>query len=137
MGKQFAKNYRGKGVSTKLTKDGTPKHAGNWSATTIHFQSLQFRDYRVRRVDGELIVGEKTPLSDILQPELVDAIDRDPNFDSLHQKGTHTYRGKKYEARRSLRRVKVTWYRMIDGYEYIYREEIFTDGDFNYNFKEY
>ena len=35
MGKQVAPNYRGKGVSkTKFKKDGTPKHAGNFSAMT-------------------------------------------------------------------------------------------------------
>ena len=136
MGKQTTENYRGKGVSTKLAKNGQPKHSGNWSAATIHIQSLQYKDWKVRRIDGVLIVGEKTKLTDIFPEQLISAIDSDQNFESLNQKGTHTHNGKQYEARRSLRKATVKWY-MWDGYEYIYREEIYTDGDFNYNFKEY
>ena len=136
MGKQIAENYRGKGVSNKLTKSRQPKHAGNWSAATIHKQSLQWRDYKVNRINGELIVGESTKLKDILSEQLVIAIENDPNFDCLYQKGTHTRNGKKYEARRSLRKTTIKWFN-FSGHEYTYREEIYTDGDFNYNFKEY
>ncbi len=135
MGKQMTPNLRGKGYSSKLTKDGKPKHAGNWSAITIHYQSMQFQDYAVKRIDGILVVGNETKLSDIFPEELVRIIDADPNFESLSQVGTHTHNGKQYEARRSLRRV--IRYCAYSEREYIYREEIYTDGDFKYNFKEY
>ena len=59
-----APNLRGKGISTtKFTKDGKPKRSGNWSVTTIHFQSLQFMDYHVSK---DLIVGEHTHLSQVM-----------------------------------------------------------------------
>lgn len=137
MGQQETHNYRGKGTSTKLTKDGQPKHAGNWSFHTIHHQSLQHQDYRVRRIDGKLIVGDHTPLNKVLPQLLVDLIESDPNFKSYKQQGTHTHAGKKYEAYKYLTKFSAFGTHMYIDYQYIYREEIYTDGEFDYQFPNY
>ena len=74
---------RGKGVSTtKFCKDGTPKHAGNFSPTTIHYQSLVSKDYPVKRMlldDGTetlVIIGktETRPLAEFMPQSVIDYV---------------------------------------------------------------
>lgn len=137
MGKQVQPNFRGKGTSRdKLTKDGQPKHSGNWSYSTIHSQSLQHQEYHVRRINGELIVGDHTPLSKIFSPGIVFETNN-PHFSSYTERGTKTVGIKQYEARRTLWRFWAYGSHMYLNYEFVYREEIYTDGDFNYNFPNY
>ena len=69
---------RGRGTSaTKFCKDGSPKHAGNWSESTLHYQSLVSKDYFVKRhtipmedclKETLIVVGdhENRPLTDFL-----------------------------------------------------------------------
>lgn len=132
-------NYRGKGVSRDKFCKGTniPKHAGNFSYSTIHYQSLQSRDYRVRVKNGQAIVGEHTPLDKILSPELVRIILNDDNFKHYSQTGTHTHNGKQYEAGRSLTRFGAYATHIYLDYQYTLRIEIYTDGDFDFQFPEY
>lgn len=131
-------NYRGKGVSTKLTKDGKPKRAGNWSYNTIHTQSLQFRDYKVMRIDNELVVGDnQTPLSHIMGEVVATLALNNPYFHEYTEKGIKTVRGKQYEAQRSLTKFSAFGSHMYLDYEFILREQIYTDGDFDYPFPEY
>ncbi|MBO5369018.1 hypothetical protein J6A32_10415 [Methanocorpusculum sp.] len=130
-------SYRGKGTSAKLTKDGKPKHAGNWSASTIHAQSLQCRDYHVIRKNGQLIVGDHTPLSGIMGNAIAELATTNPRFDAYVEKGVKTVNGQQYEAQRSLRRFTPCGSSIYFAYEFIYREQINTDGDFDYNFPEY
>ena len=130
-------DYRGKGVSKdKLTKDGRPKRAGNFSYSTIHHQSLQSRDYYVVLKDGQLIVGEHTPLSQVMGDLIATLALTDAHFGSYVQDGEKTVAGKKHEAHRRLTRYNAR-YSYLDAIRFIYREEIYTDGDFDYNFPEY
>ena len=131
------KSYRGKGTSRKLTKDGKPKHAGNWSAQTIHVQSLQSRDYHVRRIDGILIVGDHTKLSSILGEAIAILAENNKYFDQYVEKGQKIVGRKSYDAERSLRRFAARDSHSYLDFEFIYREQIYTDGDFDYNFPEY
>lgn len=131
-------NYRGKGVSNKLTKKGEPKHAGNWSYQTIHNQSLQFRDYRVYRINGQLVVGDHhTPLSAILGEEVTQLILSNPYFYEYTEQGIKTIGGKQYNAQRSIRKNKAFGSRIYIDYEYTFHEQIYTDGDFDYPFPDY
>lgn len=149
MGKQNTPNLRGKGISsTKYTKTGAPKRAGNWSAAAIHAQSMQSRDYRVlikTYDDGSryVQVGNHTPLcklmSDKSHPEVGELIEQlilsDGFFGEYKQVGTHTLpHGKKYEVWRSVRRQPSHWF---ENDMYIYREVIYTDNEFIYHFPEY
>ena len=134
-----APNLRGKAVSaTKFTKAGEPKRSGNWSASTVHAQSLQSRDYRVKLVDGQLIVGDHTPLAYVMDQVgaiVEELVTNDVYFSQLVRDGHKTIRGKKYESRKTLKRIHLQY--SMDNVLYIYREEIYTDGDFDYNFPEY
>lgn len=151
MGKQELPNLRGKGISsTKFTKAGEPKRAGNWSAAAIHMQSLQSRDYPVHIKtydDGSQVVqvGNHTRLCDIMRnkdgyPAIGELIEQliltDAFFGEYKQVGTHTLpHGKKYEVFRSVTRHKShgPW-----GWDhYVYREAIYTENEFNYTFPEY
>lgn len=139
MEKMKAPNLRGKGISaTKFTKTGEPKRAGNWSVSTIHFQSLQFRDYKVKLEDGRLIVGDHTPLADVMGVmgnEIEDLAKNDEFLQIIVRQGFAKIGSKKYESRKRLTHINS---RMgIDDVRYIYREEIYTDGDFDYQFSEY
>ena len=137
--------WRGKGVSkNKLTKAGEPKHAGNFSAYTIHSQSLQYRDYYVRLLTSEsgikvLIVGDHTPLASIMGEMVEELAKNDKHFDFYRQTGEYRGigNGKGYEANRTLRKLnhRASW--TIDNRAFLYREEIYTDGDFKYYFPEY
>lgn len=131
------RNFRGRGISQKLTKDGKPKHAGNWSAQTIHIQSLQSRDYHVKRIDGELIVGDHTPLSQILGETVAQLVASNERFNAYVECGTKTVGRKQYDAERSIRRYLPYGSHVWIDFEFIYREQIYTDGDFDYNFPEY
>lgn len=134
-----APNLRGKAVSaTKFTKAGEPKRSGNWSYSTVHHQSLQSRDYRVRYENGRLIVGDHTPLADIMGKmgyAIEELARNDEYLKSIHREGYASIRGKKYQSSKLLTRVNLQY--SIDDVRYIYREEIYTDGDFDYNFPEY
>ena len=130
-----------KGVSTtKFCKHtGDPKHSGNFSPMTVHYNSLKCKDYRVRLCDGILIVGEKTPLSDLMPYAVVELALTDPYFDIYKERGQKTVGVKKYDACKTLRRMaNVRSYMKIScDFLFTYREEIYTDGDFNYIFPEY
>lgn len=134
-----APNLRGKGISaTKFTKDGEPKRSGNWSVSTIHYQSLQFRDYQVRYENGRLIVGDHTPLADVMGKmgyEIEELAKNDEYLKAISREGYAPIGGKKYESRKILTRT-LRRYSIYD-VRYVYREEIYTDGDFDYNFPEY
>lgn len=137
-----APNFRGKGFSrSKFTKTGDPKRAGNWSANTIHSQSLQYRDYRVWVQKYEsgievLMVGDKTPLASLMGEAVASLAMKDPYFRSYYREGVKTVGTKQYEANMRLNKSKGSpiWLSLHWG---IYREEIYTDGDFNYQFPEY
>ena len=142
----MANEFRGKGVSaTKFTKNGEPKHAGNWSAVSIHHQSLQYKDYYVRyRKDEEtgievLIVGDHTPLASIMGEMVATLAMRDPHFDTYRQSGQYKGlgNGKGYDSSYTLRRNKLVRSWIIDPHAFTLRCEIYTDGDFTYNFPNY
>ena len=130
-------NYRGKGTSTKLTKDGKPKHAGNWSYYAIHHQSMQSRDYKVKLIDDALMVGEHTPLLCLLPSAAVELAMTDPHFGEYRQDGVRTVNGKKYECHITLTKRKLHFSVDYLNYDFTYREIIFTDWDFDYQFPEY
>ena len=138
MGKQIAPDLRGKGISsTKVSKTGEPKHAGNWSAETIRRQSLQSKDYHVRLVDGELIVGDHTPLVCVLPRAVNELALTDPTFTMYQAEWHHTHGVKKYDAIKTLTRRKIHKWYDEDDYEFTYREMIYTENDFKYVFPEY
>lgn len=134
-----APNLRGKGISqTKFTKSGYPKRSGNWSVSTIHSQSLQSRDYKVKLINGRLIVGEHTPLTRVMgkSGSLIEELALQDEF--LHdiiRSGYTKINGKEYESRKRL--MKTHYHYSMEDVRYIYREEIYTDGDFDYSFPEY
>ena len=139
-------NYRGRCFSTKgkRTKTGELKRAGNFSRATFHSQQLQFKDYYVRLRTYEsgiqtLIVGDHTPLAQIMGETVATLAMRDEHFDLYQQKGEYTRIGNKrvYEAFRMLRKnsLIVSW--RLDPHAFTYREMIYTEGDFKYNFPEY
>ena len=129
-----------KGTSkTKFCK-GTdiPKRSGNYSYFNsdeykMHYQS---KEYPVKRNSGGTwIVGDRTPLNNILPEQLVWLVDNDPNFYGYKEKGTHTHCGKKYDCERSINKCLLgSKYGLPDYKLYIC---INTQGDFNYNFPEY
>lgn len=131
------KSYRGKGTSRKLTKDGKPKRAGNWSFQAIHLQSLQSRDYHVRRINDTLIVGDHTKLSSILGEAVAVLAENNTRFDYYVEKGQKQVGLKKYDAERSLKRFAAKDSHSYLDFEFIYLEQIYTDGDFDYNFPDY
>lgn len=131
------RSYRGKGTSRKLTKDGQPKHAGNWSFQAIHLQSLQSKDWHVRRVNGRLIIGDHTPVADVLGGMVEEIARSNEHFSEYVETGTKTVGRKQYDAQRSLKRFLPYGSHVWIDYEFIYREQIYTDGDFDYNFPEY
>ena len=139
MGKQVATTFRGKCESTsKKSKSGMPKHSGNFSYATFHKQSLQSMDYRVKRAaNGHLIVGDHTPLLSILPTAVVSLAMHDPSFDSIKLRWHKTINGKQYEACKRLTRQSSYGAKCWLDFEFIYREEIYTDGEFDYNFPEY
>lgn len=140
------KSYRGKCESkSKVTKDGKPKRSGNFSYITFHAQSLQSKDYDVFRIikdDGieNLVVGE-TPLAAIFGEfgALVETLAmRDDNFKEYRREGVHSHCGKQYECRMTLKKI-VDSNRYWKGNNRLFklRIEIYTDGEFTYNFPEY
>ena len=133
-----APTLRGKGVSKdKFTKDGRLKRSGNFSYSTIHYQSLQCKDYKVRLIDKQLIVGTHTPLSSLYPQELVNLALNDGYFERYVRNGVKTINGKQYEVESHLTRRHIHYDYNYINYEFTYREMIYTDGDFDYNFPEY
>ena len=143
-------DYRGKCTSThdKRTKSGDLKMSGNFSASTFRMQHLQSRDYKVYRRTLEsgveiLVVGERTPLSQVFADlggygEMVAMMAmRDPNFESYTRTGYKRIGEKYYEVCQVLRKCTYVWKGYMDAHEFTYREMIYTDGDFDYKFKEY
>ena len=136
-----APNLRGKCASeTKFTKSGEPKRSGNWSYQKVHQMNLQSRDYRVCEVVFEsgikcLIVGDNTPLAQLMGEIVATLAMNDEHFDSYTRKGYKTVGVKKYEAKMVLTKANCLYSYM--NYKFLYREMIYTDGDFNYNFPEY
>lgn len=129
-------SYRGKCESKdKVRKDGKPKHAGNFSYTSFHAQRLQSKDYRVKMVDGELIVGDHTPLITLMPRGVVETALSDPFFGTYVQDGKQPVNGKLYEAHKRLTKCNFCW--SMDDVRFIYREEIYTDGEVEYKFKNY
>lgn len=122
-----------KGVSKDKFIKGTdiPKRAGNFSHVRMRWET---RSYPVRydEIKGELIVGDHTPLRNVMGTYVEQMVLHDPYFKSVTQKGTHTFNGKKYEAEKSLTRSRYCAFR-----DYTYREGIDTEKDFHYEFPEY
>ena len=131
-------NFNGKCISThgKVTKGGSPKHSGNFSYQTMHYQSLQSRDYPVREKDGKLIVGDHTPLYELMPIAVYELAVVDECFESVRRKVKVILDGKEYEGYKTLTR---RYYPggAFDNYQFIYREQVYTDFDFDYQFKEY
>lgn len=134
-----APNLRGKAVSaTKVTKKGEPKRSGNWSYQTVHIQSIQHKDYQVRMTEGRLIVGDHTPLANVmgkLGAAIEDLAIQDQYLENIVRGGYASINGKQYESHKRLTRTHVQY--SMDDIRYMYREEIYTDGDFDYTFPEY
>ena len=139
-----APNLRGRCYSThgKLTKTGDLKRSGNFSTVTLHSQSLQYRDYPVWiRTDKEtgieiLVVGEKTPLAFLMGEQLASLAMNDQYFDYYRRAGVKKVISKEYEANMTLKKSKGSRLWLMDRWG-TYREEIYTDGDFTYHFREY
>lgn len=137
MGKQIAQTYRGRCQSaTKVRKDGQPKRAGNFSAATFRSQQLQSKDYRVTMKDGHLVVGTHTYLLEIMPLAVVQLAMEDQFLDTIVRKGTITRNGKEYECAKRLVAFHAKYSYMGD-VRFLYREEIYTNGDFIYDFPEY
>ena len=142
-----AKNYRGKCESThgKLTKGGQPTRAGNFSYSTFREQHLLCKDYYVRLHTYEngiqiLIVGDHTPLAELMGELVATLAMRDEHFSQYTQRGTHTEpeTGKEYEAIKTLTKNQLTrrfW--QLDYHAFTYREMIYADGELDYEFPEY
>lgn len=144
------KSYRGKCHSkSKMTKAGQPKMAGNFSYQTFHYESLQTKDYDVylhqdKETGIELLVmaDEKTPLANVLGGDYGEMIAtlalRDPNFRSYHRDGEYKGlgNGKAYEAKMILTKLRGGIYWNMGRYAKL-RMEIYTDGDFRFEFPEY
>ena len=138
MGKQQVKTFRGRCESRTTGKNGKPKHAGNFSYQTFHLQSLQSRDYRVWRAEnGHLIVGEHTPLLSLVPAAVVALAMDDPTFDSITLRWYKEKCGRRYECSKRLTRFAAAGSRSWCEFEFMYREEIYTDNDFNYEFPNY
>lgn len=137
MGKQVAESYRGKCQSaTKVRKDGQPKRAGNFSAVTFRSQQLQSKDYRVTLKDGQLIVGTHTFLLEVMPAAVVQLAMEDRFIDTIVRKGTITRNGKEYECVKRLTAFHARYSYMGDT-RFLYREEIYSNGEFVYDFPEY
>lgn len=137
---QNRSGYRGKCESKdKVRKDGQPKRAGNFSYEVFRDQHMQTRDYKVwRNDDGNLIVGDHTPLSAIYSDGIYTEAMTNPRFDEYIERGVKTVRCKKYNAERRLTKFTPHYKSSIlFYYEFIYRETIYTDGDFTYEFPDY
>lgn len=137
-------DFRGKGTSeTKFTKTGDPKHAGNWSAAKIRLQTTQFKDYYVRyRKNPEtgieiLVVGDHTPLAEIMGEMVATLAMRDPHFNVYCQTGEYRGlgNGKGYSSSYTLR--KTMYQSRWDPHAFVLRCEICTEGDFTFNFPNY
>ena len=136
-------DYRGRCFSTsgKRTKAGDLKMSGNFSRATFRLQSMQYKDYPVRRITCEsgieqLVVGDtKTPLALIVGEEITNLAMKDRCFDLYVQRDVLRIKDnkKEYEAVRTLRKCKYS----RTANEFTLRLEIYTDGDFDYNFKQY
>lgn len=131
-------DYRGKGISeTKFKKDGEPKRSGNWSYAKIHAQNMQSKDWRVHMRDGALMVGDHTPLLCLMPAAVVELAMTDKHFEEYHQQGIVRYNGKEYEAHIRLRKRHMHYQLDFMNFEFLYQEIVYTDGEFDYQFKEY
>lgn len=138
MGKQKQQTFRGKCEGKTVRKDGRPKHAGNFSYATLHAQSKQAESWKVWITDeGHLMVGEHTPLLCLLSPIAVQFAMDDHTFTSLEFRSHRIMFGKQYEVCQRLTRFTEHSYWHDRRYAYIYTEEIYTDGDFKYQFENY
>ena len=142
------KSYRGKCHSkSKMTKAGQPKMAGNFSYQTFHYESLQSKDYYVYVHTDDtgierLVMEDRTTLLADVIGEFGEMIENlallDPHFNSYHRDGEFKGigNGKGYEAHMTLRKVNGDRYWNQDRFA-ILRMEIYTDGDFKFNFPNY
>ena len=129
-----------RGTSTTKFCKGTdiPKHAGNFSYSTVHYNSRQEKSYRVYYCGGQLVVGaNNTPLVQLLPEAVVELAKNDPNFEEYRQQGTQPVGGKQYEAHKTLRKNMTFGTRSWRNYSFLYILTIYTDGDFDYKFPEY
>ena len=132
-------NYNGHCVSThgKVSKTGEPKHSGNFSYMTMHNQSLQFHDYPVRKKDGKLIVGDHTPLYELMPMAVYELALTDKYFSTYAREGTMNVGGREYECEKILYKRHYYCAYDLNPYAFVYREKVYTDFDFEYQFKEY
>ena len=132
-------DYRGRGVSaTKVCKHtGKPKRAGNFSYATIHRLSLQFKDYPVTMRNDELIVGDHTPLMCVMPRAVVELALTDTHFDVYIESGIVKHGGQEYEAHRRLTRNALYGRSIWSHNLFKLRLEVYTDGEFDFNFPEY
>lgn len=138
MGKQEQQTFRGRCTGKTARKDGKPKHAGNFSYQTFHAQSRQSKTYKVWRTDeGHLMVGEHTPLLCLLSVLAVRFAMEDPTFTQIEFCAEREMFGKMYETRQVLKRHHYNPVYDDREYEFTYTEDIWTDGDFKYQFENY
>ena len=130
-------SFRGKGFSkTKFTKDGRPKRAGNWSAISVKIATVQSKDYKVRNMNGQIIVGTHTLLRDVMGM-VAEVVKNDPYFEKYEQNGYKKVNGKLYEMHLVLTKKHVTIaYARMD-YQYILRVMIYTMGEVDFEFPDY
>ena len=130
---------RKQGISRNKFCKGTgiPKRSGNFSQITLHYQSLQHQTWRIWYQGGHLVVGNHTPLLALFPAAIVELVMNDELFSTYEQRGYKTINGKKYEIVRSITRFAGAEIRGYLHFNFIYREAIYTDGDFDWNFPEY
>lgn len=138
MGKQVEKTFRGRCKGRTVRKDGRPKHAGNFSYSTLHAQSKQCKSWFVWRTDeGHLMVGEHTPLLCLLSPIAVQFAMDDHEFTTIEFRSHKLMFGKQYETCQRLTRCYERGRWDDRKMEYVYTEEIWTDNDFKHTFEKY
>lgn len=137
-------NFRGRCHSTtgKKTKTGDLKMSGNFSYQTFHYQSLQSKDYYVRKkvYDSgieQLIVGERTPLAQVMGETIATLALKDEHFEMYIQSGIKKIGVREYEMRVTLRRNMCVSRWSFDPHLFILRVEIYTDGELHFEFPEY
>ena len=139
MGKQKQQTFRGRCEGKTLRKDGKPKHAGNFSYSTLHAQSRQAKSWFVWRdkESGHLFVGEHTPLLCLLSAQAVQFATDDHTFTSMEFRSHRIMFGRQYEVCQRLTRNYDRGRWDDRKVEYVYTEEIWTDNDFKYKFENY
>ena len=117
--------------TTKFTKGGLPKHAGNFSKLHTRWHVAT---YKVELIDGQLIVGNNTPLSKLMPDEVVWLATNDQHFKEYRQEGVHTFNDRQFKCEKTLTKDAIC---CDNNRTFTYRECIDTENYFTYNFPNY